>query len=177
MLRSRLAYQGAPRLLSLFLLCANFRLRFPYHYSLIKWIPLCIAAVKRTDENATRQCASEHTATKMDNTIETGRETSEADENWLNVIQIRLQNRLECNINSLTVNHQSISKGDEKGRFRTFPIGIQSATAHWYCKRQWSIEWKDSFLFNSYSITIASNKTHSSVHINFLVVISSGLLI
>ena len=41
-----------------------------------------VKAVRRIDENVTSQNASENTAMKMDETVETARETSESDENW-----------------------------------------------------------------------------------------------
>jgi hypothetical protein len=43
---------------------------------------MIVKAVRKTDENATGQHASENTATKMDETVATDRETSETDENW-----------------------------------------------------------------------------------------------
>ena len=39
-----------------------------------------LEAVRRTDENATRQLATENAVMKMDEAIETDRETSETDE-------------------------------------------------------------------------------------------------
>ena len=46
-------------------------------------------AVRRTDENATGQHASENTAMKIDETVETNRETGETDENWSTVTNQR----------------------------------------------------------------------------------------
>jgi len=42
---------------------------------------MIVKAVRRTDENAIRQHASENTAMKMDETVDTNGETSETDEN------------------------------------------------------------------------------------------------
>ena len=52
---------------------------------------MIVKALKRTDENATRQPATENTAMKMD---ETDRETSETDENWQTVTNQR-SNKLQ----------------------------------------------------------------------------------
>ena len=41
--------------------------------------------MRQTDENAIRQHASENAAMKMDENIETDRDTSETDENWQTV--------------------------------------------------------------------------------------------
>ena len=46
---------------------------------------MIVEAVRRTDENAIRQHAGESAAMKMDETIETNRETSETDEKWQTV--------------------------------------------------------------------------------------------
>ena len=43
---------------------------------------MIVKAVRQTDENATEQHASANTAMKMDETVETERETSESDANW-----------------------------------------------------------------------------------------------
>jgi cobalamin-dependent methionine synthase I len=50
---------------------------------------MIVKALKRTDENATRQHASENTATKMDETVDTNEETSETDENWQTITNQR----------------------------------------------------------------------------------------
>ena len=50
---------------------------------------MIVKAVRRTDENVTGQHASENTAMKMDETVETDRETSETDENWQTVTKRR----------------------------------------------------------------------------------------
>ena len=50
---------------------------------------MILKAVRRTDENATGQHASANTAMKMDETVETDRETSESDENWQTVMNQR----------------------------------------------------------------------------------------
>jgi hypothetical protein len=46
---------------------------------------MIVKAVRQTDENVTVQHASENTAMKMDETLETDREMSESDENWQTV--------------------------------------------------------------------------------------------
>jgi hypothetical protein len=46
---------------------------------------MIVKTVKRTEENATRQHASENPAMKMDETVETNGETSETDEKWQTV--------------------------------------------------------------------------------------------
>ena len=50
---------------------------------------MIVKAVRGTDENVTSQNASENTAMKMDETVETERETSETDENWQTVTNQR----------------------------------------------------------------------------------------
>ena len=47
---------------------------------------MIVKAVRRADENVTRQNASENTAMKMNETVETDRETSETDEKWQTVM-------------------------------------------------------------------------------------------
>jgi hypothetical protein len=46
---------------------------------------MIVKAIRQTDENAIRQLARENAAMKMDETIETDRETSETDEKWQTV--------------------------------------------------------------------------------------------
>ena len=53
-----------------------------------------LEAVRRTDENAMRQHARENTAMKMDEIIDTDRETSETDENW-QTVTIRRSNKIQ----------------------------------------------------------------------------------
>ena len=55
---------------------------------------MVIKAVRQTDEIATGQHASENTATKMDETVETDRDTSETDDNWQTVTNQR-SNKLQ----------------------------------------------------------------------------------
>ena len=51
-----------------------------------------VEAVRRTDKNAIRQLARENASMKMDDTIETDRETSETDEKWQMVSNQRSNN-------------------------------------------------------------------------------------
>ena len=55
---------------------------------------MIVKAVRQTDENTTGQHVSENTAMKMDETVETERETSEIDENWQTVTNQR-SNKLQ----------------------------------------------------------------------------------
>ena len=57
---------------------------------------MIVEAVRRTDENAIRQLARENASMKMDETIETDRETSETDEKWQTVSHQRL-NKIQKN--------------------------------------------------------------------------------
>ena len=57
---------------------------------------MVIKAVRQTDEIATGQHASENTATKMDETVETDRDTSETVDNWQTVTNQR-SNKLQKN--------------------------------------------------------------------------------
>ena len=50
---------------------------------------MILEAVRRTDENAIRQHAIENAAMKMDETVETDRETSETDEKWQTISKQR----------------------------------------------------------------------------------------
>ena len=59
---------------------------------------MIVKTVKRTEENATGQIASENTAMKMDETVETNGETSETDENWQTVTNQR-SNKLQKTTN------------------------------------------------------------------------------
>ena len=51
---------------------------------------MIVKAVRQTDEDANGQHAAANTAMKMDETVETDRETSESDENWQTVMNQRL---------------------------------------------------------------------------------------
>ena len=65
-----------------------------------------LEAVRRTDENAIRQHASESAAMKMDETIETNRETSETDEKcqtFNNQRSHKIRKRVEFIYTSLSV--------------------------------------------------------------------------
>jgi hypothetical protein len=55
---------------------------------------MVIKTVRQTDENATGQHASENTATKTDDTVDTNGERSETDENWQTVTNER-SNKLQ----------------------------------------------------------------------------------
>ena len=50
---------------------------------------MIVKAVRQTDENAAGQHASENTATKMDENVDTDRDTSETDNNWQTVTNQR----------------------------------------------------------------------------------------
>ena len=65
---------------------------------------MIVKAVRRTDENVTSQNASENTAMKMDETVETDRETSESDENWQTVMNQRSNKVQKTNIHAPTTN-------------------------------------------------------------------------
>jgi hypothetical protein len=63
---------------------------------------MILEAVKRTDENVIRQLARENAAMKMDETIETDRETSETDEKWQTVNNQRLNTIQKTNTHAST---------------------------------------------------------------------------
>ena len=65
---------------------------------------MIVKAVRRTDENVTSQNASENTAMKMDETVETDRETSESDENWQTVMNQRSNKVQKTNTHAPTTN-------------------------------------------------------------------------
>ena len=71
-------------------------------------------AVRRTDENTTRQHTSQNTAMKMDETVETDRKTSETDENWQTIINQRSNDVRKTNTHAPTTTTsffgQTISK-------------------------------------------------------------------
>ena len=60
-----------------------------YSKSGSKRFKMIVKAVRQTDENVTGQHAIENKAMKMDETVETDRETSETDENWETVTNER----------------------------------------------------------------------------------------
>ena len=77
---------------------------------------MILETVRRTDENAIRQHARENAAIKMDETIETDRETSETDEKWQTVSNQR-SNKIQKNYYACTNDNHEFLWTEDPTRF------------------------------------------------------------